>query len=102
MRRTQREIPIIPQNTNLACGRGRGYTPCLGRNTFVDELIARVDSSTGARYRGPSSMRRILVSPRLEASVSTMEISVRPVILFGVLVEGTLGDKGIFVGAGGT
>ena len=72
-RRTQRDIPITPQNTNLEDGRGSGYSPGLWKKTFFDELVARVNSSTGARNQGPSSVRRNHVSPRLEASVSTVE-----------------------------
>ena len=68
-RRTQWDIPRTPQNTNLKGGIGCGCSPGLGRNTFVDELNSRFNYSTGARNQGPSSVRRIHVSPRLEASV---------------------------------
>ena len=54
MRRNQWDNPITPQNTNLAGGRGRGYSLVLGRKTFIDELFTRVDYSTRARYQGPS------------------------------------------------
>ena len=47
-RRTQRDIPKTPQNTNLAGGKGRGCSLGFGINTFVDELVFRVNSSTGA------------------------------------------------------
>ena len=46
---TQQGIPKTPQNTKLAGGRGRDCIPRLGINTFVDELIAMVDSSIGSR-----------------------------------------------------
>ena len=49
MRRAQRDIPRTPQNTNLAGGKGRGYIPGLGRKTFIDDLVSKDNSSTGAR-----------------------------------------------------
>ena len=49
-RRNQWEIPRTPQNTNLENGSGLGYSLGLGRKTFIDELIAKVYSSTGAQY----------------------------------------------------
>ena len=92
-RRNQWEIPRTPQNTNLENGSGLGYSLGLGRKTFIDELIAKVYSSTGAQYIGPSSMRRILVSPRLKASVSTVDISIGAATPSSVPVEGTPGDR---------
>ena len=92
-RRNQWEIPRTPQNTNLENGSGLGYSLGLGRKTFIDELIAKVYSSTGAQYRGPSSMRRSLVSPRLKASVSTVDISIGAATPSSVPVEGTPGDR---------
>ena len=99
-RRTQWDIPRTPQNTNLASGRGCGYIPSLGRNKFVDELISRVNYSTRARNQGPSLVRRIPISPRMEASI-TMEILVGAATPFGVPLDGTPGDRGSFVGVGG-
>ena len=52
-RRTQWDNPRTPQNTNLAGGRGHGYSPWLGRKTFIDELISMVNSYTRARNQGP-------------------------------------------------
>ena len=89
MRRTQWGIPITPQNTNLEGGIGRGCSPGLGRKTFIDELVSRVNYSTGARNQGTSSMKRIHVSPRMEASVSTVERTVGAVTPYGVPMEET-------------
>ena len=75
-RRTQWDIARAPQNTNLAGGRGHGCILCLGRRTFIADLVSRANSSTGAQNKGPSSIRRSLASPRLEASVSMVEIIV--------------------------
>ena len=69
MTRNQRDNPRTIQNTNLAGGRGHGCIPGLGIKKFIDELFTRVDSSTRDRYQGPSYVRRISVSPRLEALV---------------------------------
>ena len=71
-RRVQRDIPTTPrtpQNTNIAGGRGRGQNLALGRRTFIDDLVARTNSSTGACHQG-SSVRRSPITPRVEASVS--------------------------------
>ena len=53
-RRVQHDIPInprTPQNTDIAGGRGRGRNPTLGRRTFIDDLVDRTNSSTGARHQ---------------------------------------------------
>ena len=100
-RRTQRDIPRTLQNTNLAGGRGRGCSPCLGIKTFNDELVSMVNYSIGAQNQGPSSMRRSPVSPRLEASLSTVERTMRAATPSSIRVEGTLGDRGSSVGLGG-
>ena len=44
----------------------------MGRRTFIDDLVARTNSSTGARHQG-SSIRRSPIIPRVEASASTVE-----------------------------
>ena len=44
----------------------------MGRRTFIDDLVAKTNSSTGARYQG-SSVKIIPITPRVEASVSTAE-----------------------------
>ena len=64
--------PKTPQNTNIAGGRGRGRNPSLGRKTFIDDLVARTNSSTRVCHQG-SSARRSPIIPRVEASVSTVE-----------------------------
>ena len=40
----------ICKSTNFADERGCGNNPGLGRETFIDELIARADSSTRALF----------------------------------------------------
>ena len=50
MRRTQWDNLGTPQNINLVGGRGRGCSPGIGRNTFIDELFTWVNSSTRAQY----------------------------------------------------
>ena len=45
----------------------------MRRRTFIEDLVSRANSSTRARHQGPSSIRRILVTTRLEASVSMVE-----------------------------
>ena len=97
-RRTQRETPRI---TNFASGRGHGYNPVLGRPTFIYELIARVDSSTGYLNRISSSVRIIHVPPRLESSVSTMDKSVGATAPPGSPAKCTPKDRGNYVGVGG-
>ena len=75
MRRVQRDIPITPrtpQNTNIVGGRGHGRNPTLGRRTFIDDLVARANSSIGSWHQG-SSMKRSPITPWVEASVSTVE-----------------------------
>ena len=79
----------------MAGGRGCGCSPGLGRNTSVDELVFRVNSSIGYRNQGPSSVRRSPVSPRLEALVSMMERTVGTATPSGVHVEETIRDRGI-------
>ena len=97
-RRTQRETP---RSTKFFDGRGHGYNPGLGRQTFIDELIARIDSSTGAIYHRPSSVRRIPIPPRLESLVLTVERPVGVTTPSGGPMERTLGDRGSSMGAGG-
>ena len=65
-------IPRTPHNTNVAGGRGHGWNPTLGRRTFIDDLVDRTNSSAGARYQ-ETPIIRIPVTPRVAASVSTME-----------------------------
>ena len=84
---TQWDIPRTPQNTNLEGGRGRGCSPSLGRKTFINELISRSNSSIGAQNQGPSSLRRCLVSPRMETSVSMVETTIGDVTPSSVPVE---------------
>jgi hypothetical protein len=49
----------IPKNTNPTGTRGRGgRNPALGRPTFVDEIIARADSSSGSIFRPSNPPRR--------------------------------------------
>ena len=66
----------IPQNTNPTGTRGRGgRNPTLWRQTFVDEIIARADSSSGSLFhpanppirRNPQSSKL----PLLETSFSS-------------------------------
>jgi hypothetical protein len=48
----------IPQNTNPTGTKGSGgRNPTLGRKTFVDEIIARADSSSGSIFH-PAPPRR--------------------------------------------
>ena len=52
-RRVHRDIPKTPrtpQNTNIAGGRGHGQNPGLGRRKFIDDLVSRTNSSTGAHH----------------------------------------------------
>jgi hypothetical protein len=55
----QRIRGCIPKNTNptvtIGCG---GRNPPLGRPTFVDEIIAREDSSSGSIFHPSISPRR--------------------------------------------
>jgi hypothetical protein len=49
----------IPQNTNPTATRGhRGRNLALGRPTFVDEIIAREDSSSGSIFHPSNPPRR--------------------------------------------
>jgi hypothetical protein len=50
----------IPQNTNLTGTRGRGgrNPNILGRQTIVDEIIARADSSSGSIFCPANPPRR--------------------------------------------
>ena len=88
-RGTQWDIPKTPQNTNLERGRSHGCIPGSRINTFIDELVSMVNSSTGAQNQGPSSVRRSPDSPRMEASVSTVERTVGAVTPYGVPMEET-------------
>ena len=100
-RRTQQDIPRTPKNTNLAGGRGCGSIPALGRRTFIDELVTRSNSSIGSSDQELSSVRRIPISPRVEASVSKVEKTVGSATPSTVPVEGILGYRSSYVGAGG-
>ena len=74
-RRLQRDNPATPrtlQNTNIVGGRGRGRNPTLGRRTFIDDLVDRTNSSTGARHQ-ETPIRRSPVTPGVAASVSIVE-----------------------------
>ena len=64
--------PKTPQNTNSAGGRGRGRGPQLGRRTFINDLVNRIDSSTRARYQ-ETLIRRIPTNPGVPVSGSTVE-----------------------------
>ena len=63
----------IPKSTNFAGGRGHGNNPSLGRETFIDELIAWGDSSIGTLFQRSYSRRGSYILTRLESSVSTVE-----------------------------
>ena len=48
----------IPKNTNPTGAKGHGgRNPTLGRPTFVDDIIARVESSSGSIFC-PSNLPR--------------------------------------------
>ena len=64
--------PRTPQNTNVAGGRGRGQGLELGRRTFIDDLVDRTNSSTGAHYQ-ETPIRRSPSNPGVAASGSTVE-----------------------------
>ena len=64
--------PRTPQNTNVAGVRGRGRNTALGRRTFIDDLVDRTNSSTGALHQ-ETPIRRSPVTPGLAASVSIVE-----------------------------
>jgi hypothetical protein len=66
----------IPKNTNPTGARGRGgRNPALGRPTFVDEIIAREDSSSGSIFRPSNPPRRHIPQsselPHFETSFSS-------------------------------
>jgi hypothetical protein len=49
----------IPKNTNPTGARGHGgRNPALGRQTFVDEIIVRADSSSRSIFRHSKPPRR--------------------------------------------
>jgi hypothetical protein len=55
----QGTIVRIPKNTNPTGARGHGgRNPTLGRPTFVDDIIARGDSSLGSIFRPSNPQRR--------------------------------------------
>ena len=73
--RVQRDHIINPrtsQNTNVSGGRGRGRNIALGIRTFIDNLVDRTNSSTGAHHQ-ETPIRRISVTPGVATSVSTVE-----------------------------
>ena len=84
----------------MASGRGHGCSLGLARKEFLDELVSRVNYSTGVRNQGPSYVRRIPLSLRMEASISTVERTVGFATPSGIPVEGNIGDRGIYVGLG--
>jgi hypothetical protein len=66
----------IPKNTNPTGTRGRGgRNPALGRPTFVDEIIARADSSSGSIFHPSNPPRRQIPQsselPQFETSLSS-------------------------------
>ena len=63
---------IPPKATNPVGGSGRGGGRGLGGATFIDELIAKYDSSTGALFHRSSSGKGTYILPRIESLVSTM------------------------------
>ena len=69
----------------------------MGRRTFIDDLVSRANSSTGARHQGPPSIRRSLVTPRVEESTSPVERTGTVVTPFGVLADE---DRASVVGVG--
>jgi hypothetical protein len=66
-----------PQNTNITGTRGRGgrNPNILGRQTIVDEIIARADSSSGSIFRPANPPRgrdpQSAETPPLETSFSS-------------------------------
>jgi hypothetical protein len=68
----------IPQNTNLTgtSGRGGRNPNILGRQTIVDEIIARADSSSGSIFCPENPPRRrdpqLVEIPLLKTSFSSM------------------------------
>ena len=82
-------------NTNIAGGRGRGHNAGQGRHTYIDEIIARADSSTRPLWN--STRRGNSVPPNLEHSASTVENTARPST--PVAESKPPEDKGSVVGA---
>ena len=72
VKRDQFPTPTTPQATNSAGGSGRGRGVPLGRRTFIDDLVDRTDSSTGARLQETPN-RRNPADPGVLASGSTVE-----------------------------
>ena len=72
VKRNQFPTPKTPQDTNSAGGLGRGRGVPLGRRTFIDDLVDRADSSTGARLQ-ETPIRRNPADPGALASGSTVE-----------------------------
>ena len=74
-RRVKRDhltTPKTPQNTNSAGGRGRGRGPQLGRRTFIDDFVDRIDSSTRDLYQ-ETPIKRIPADLVVLVSRSTVE-----------------------------
>ena len=69
----KRKEQEMPKRTKFAGGKGHGSNPGPGRATFIDELIAIVDSSTGILFPRTSLGIGISILPKLESSVSTVE-----------------------------
>ena len=72
VKRDQFPTPKTPQDTNSAGGSGRGRGAPLGRRTFIDDLVDKTDSSTGARLQETPN-RRNPADPGALASGSTVE-----------------------------
>ena len=71
----------------------------MGRRTFIDNLVGRANSSTGAQHQGSSSIRRGPVTPRLGASVSKVENTREVATPFGVCADR---DRASAMGGGET
>ena len=66
-----------PKFTNSAGTRERGGgTPQLGRKTFVDEIIAKAESSRGSRYCPSTSQGRHIPTPAFHPDFETASSSV--------------------------
>ena len=63
---------IPPKTTNPVGGSGHGGGTGLGGVTFIDELIAKDDSSIEALFQRSSSGKGTYILPRIESLVSTM------------------------------
>jgi hypothetical protein len=66
----------IPKNTNPTGTKGcGGRNPALGRPTFIDEIIAREDSSSGSIFHPSNPPRRHIPQsselPQFETSLSS-------------------------------